>query len=121
LNPKMSATLNWRGDDWLEQAQKKALESLFKGGEKILSRAMGEVPWSSGELGGSGDVQQEGETKIVVSFNTPYAHYQHENVLQHPNPRDPRSLGGRKDHYLRDPLYDLQDEILSDLAEDLSG
>ena len=113
----MSATLDWRGDELLKEWQEKAMESLHRGGEKVLSKAMGEVPWSSGTLGGSGNVQQEGENKVVVSFNTPYAHYQHENVLQHPNPRDPKSLGGRKDHYLRDPLYDLWDEILSDLAE----
>lgn len=115
----MSATLDWRWDDWLDQAKEKAMKVLYDGGEKILRQAMGEVPWSTGILGGSGNVQQEGETKVVISFNTPYAHYQHENVLQHPNPRDPRSLGGRKDHYLRDPFYDLQDEILSDLAEAL--
>jgi hypothetical protein len=116
----MSASLDWKGDDILLEWQEKAIGSLLDGGEKILRQAMGEVPWSTGALGGSGNVQREGESKVAISFNAPYAWKQHEDSsLRHPNPRDPKSLGGRKDHYLRDPFYNLMDEILSDLAEAL--
>jgi len=115
----MSASLTW--NDNAEQIHQKAMAALLRGGEKILSKANSEeTPWSSGALGGSGNVEQDSDDAVVVSFNTPYAYYQHDNVLNHPNPRDPKSLAGRKDHYLRDPAIALWPDICDDISAALS-
>lgn len=113
----MSASLSW-DDSLIQERHDKAMEALFKGGEKILAKANdSETPWASGTLGGSGDVQQIDDHTVQVSFETPYARRQHEEVMNHPDPRNPLSVAGRKDHYLRDPTIDLEDEITQDVAD----
>lgn len=113
----MSASLEWN-DSLAEDMKAKAMEALQKGGEKILAKANNEeTPWASGTLGGSGDVQQIDDHTVQVSFSTPYARRQHEDEMRHPDPRNPLSVAGRKDHYLRDPTIDLEDEIIQDVTD----
>lgn len=117
----MSANLDWN-DGLAEEMRAKAMDALLKGGEKILAKANdSETPWATGTLGGSGDVQQIDDHTVQVSFSTPYARRQHEETMNHPDPRNPLSVAGRKDHYLRDPTYDLQDEIIQDVADAING
>ena len=86
----------------------------------ILARAKEEVPRSSGTLEGTGQIEQQ-ENMVIICFDTPYGMYQHEVVMRHPNPRDPRSMPGRKDHYLRDPFFEFLDLIVEDLADVVSN
>jgi hypothetical protein len=113
----MSASLEWNGDDLAQKWKEAGMKALHDGAEKILAKANNEeTPWASGQLGGSGDIEDR-EDEVIISFNTPYARRQHEEEMRHPDPRNPISVAGRKDHYLRDPVYDLEDEIKQDVID----
>lgn len=70
--------------------------------EKILSKAQKVVPYAEGQLAGSGDVEPTPSGGAMISFSTPYARTQELDDWKHPDPRNPKSQGGRKAHALRD-------------------
>jgi hypothetical protein len=112
----LSSDLVWRGDSLAEKMSTAAKDQLVLGAEMILARAKEEVPRATGALEESGQTEQQ-ENSVVIRFDTPYATRQHEAVIRHPNPRDPRSTPGRKDHYLRDPFFELLDQVVENVAE----
>ena len=122
----------WHIKEAVKIAEDAALKALRTGAEAILTEAIDETPIDTGTLRRSGTVTvgglpdgaqvyeaaesgsdmkdafpgQEGKEKAVyVSFNTPYARRQHEELgYNHP-------LGG-KAKYLEDPFNRNKDKVL---------
>lgn len=100
----------WNSAKAKEVARKAGMKALRTGAEAILSQAIDETPLDTGTLrrsgtvsvgglvdGTGGTVESGSEQKVYISFNTPYAARQHEEIgLRHP-------MGG-KAKYLEDPL-----------------
>ena len=126
------ANKKWRIKEAVEIAEEAALKALRTGAEAILTEAIDETPIDTGTLRRSGTVtvgdipdaekvyaaaksgtkmknafpQPIGKEKAVyVSYNTPYARRQHEELgYNHP-------LGG-KAKYLEDPFNRNKDKVL---------
>ena len=88
----------WRGDE-LKRATRAAGENaLRKGAEHILTEANDRVPHEYGDLMRSGDVDagediMSGGLAATISYDTPYAVMQHENLdLEHKNGREAKWL-----------------------------
>lgn len=121
----------WRTKLVSKKAQTAALEALRVGAEAILTEAINEAPVETGTLRRSGTVtvgyvpdsgavyaaassrsmrdafrNEEGkEQAVYISFNTPYARRQHEEIgYNHP-------LGG-KAKYLEDPFNRNKSKVL---------
>jgi hypothetical protein len=92
------AEFTWRGDLAMKVACEAALQALHDGAEHILTEAIDETPIDTGTLRRSGAVMDAPTEGVVyVSFNTPYAVKQHEDLtLNHPR--------GGKAKYLEDPF-----------------
>jgi len=87
-----------------EAIAKAALRGLEDGGEHILKLARDRVPLEEGTLERSGQVTSDGQAKVAVSFDTPYAVRQHEDMsLQHAH--------GRKAKYLESALAEGQQDV----------
>lgn len=93
----VSVTTNWRGDLVEKIVREAAFQGLHDGAEAILTEAIDETPVDTGTLRRSGTVTDApSEEAVYVSFNTPYAVKQHEDLtLNHPR--------GGKAKYLEDP------------------
>lgn len=59
------------------------LEGLRNGGEHVLKLARDRVPLEEGTLERSGRVTDDGKSVVAVSFDTPYAVRQHEDLTLH--------------------------------------
>lgn len=92
------ADLKWRGEEAERIIRKAAFEAIRDGAEAILTEAIDETPIDTGTLRRSGTVTEAPrEAAVYVSFNTPYARRQHEDLtLKHPR--------GGKAKYLEDPF-----------------
>ncbi|MDQ7794147.1 MAG: HK97 gp10 family phage protein [bacterium] len=90
------------------------LRALADGGEFVLTESQTEIPHASGTMQRTGTVVvAEREGAVYVSYSTPYAIRQHEDLtLRHPDPRNPLSTPGRKAKFLEDPFNRLKDRIL---------
>ena len=128
----MARNKKWRIKEAVNIAEEAGLKALRTGAEAILTEAIDETPIDTGTLRRSGTVTvgalpdgarvfeaaeagnemkdafpgQEGKEKAVyVSFNTPYARRQHEELgYNHP-------LGG-KAKYLEDPFNRNKNKVL---------
>lgn len=89
------------------------MKALHDGAEAILTESLKEVPHATGTLARSGAVTDSpGRGEVYISYNTPYAKYQHETQLRHPDPRNPLSTPGRKWKYLEDPFNRLKGKVM---------
>lgn len=100
LNVEQARTATRRG----------AVRGLAVAAEHLLGEARKQVPHEEGTLERSGvaDVDEE-QLAAVVSFDTPYARRQHEEL-------DWQHKDGRKAKYLEDPLTDEHDTMLALIA-----
>lgn len=82
-----------------------AARGLLLGAELVLDEADRRVPLEQGTLARSGTASvDEDDLRAAVSFDTPYAVRQHEDMtLRHPN--------GRQAKYLETALADTADEV----------
>ena len=122
----------WRIKEAVKIAEEAALKALRTGAEAILTEAIDEAPVDTGTLRRSGTVTvgalpdgaqvyeaaesgtemkdafpgQEGKEKAVyISFNTPYARRQHEELgYEHPR--------GGKAKYLEDPFNRNKEKVI---------
>lgn len=94
--------------------RKVAMKALHQGAEAILTESLKEVPHATGTLARSAAVTDASrEDAVYISYNTPYAVRQHENLtLRHPDPRNPLSTPGRKAKYLEDPFNRLKAKVM---------
>ena len=92
------AGIIWNGSSIEQAIMSAAMEAAHLGAEAILTEAIDEAPLLSGTMERSGSITDvPSECAIYVSFNTPYARKQHEDLtLRHTN--------GRKAKYLEDPF-----------------
>ncbi len=90
------------------------MEALHEGGEAILTESLKEVPHATGALQRSATITDSlSERAVYISFNTPYAPRQHEDLtLRHPDPRNPISTPGRKAKFLEDPFNRLKEKVM---------
>jgi len=91
------ADVRWNGPLVDRAIRQAAFRALHTGAEHILSKAIDQAPLDKGPLRRSGTVtdnEQEGE--VSISFNTPYARRQHEELTW-------RHTDG-KAKYLEDPF-----------------
>lgn len=95
-------------------AKETGLQALKESAESVLTESQKEVPLDTGTLMRSGlvETQVEGEKVIsIVSYNTPYARWWHENDT-HPRFGTPVHFkNGRKMKYLEDPFKRLLPRI----------
>ena len=133
----MDKQSRWRIKEAVKIAEEAGLKALRTGAEAILTEAIDETPIDTGTLRRSGTVTvgglpdgaqvyeaaesgrdmkdafpgPEGKEKAVyISFNTPYARRQHEELgYNHP-------LGG-KAKYLEDPFNRNKDKVLKYAAK----
>lgn len=99
--------IKWRGDEALRIAREAGFQALRDGAEHILTEAIDETPIDTGTLRRSGTVTEApSEDAVYISFNTPYAIKQHEDLtLNHPN--------GGKPKYLEDPFNRNKDKVIN--------
>lgn len=109
----MAKRPKWYGRQARKLAREVGLEALHTSGELVLTESHKEVPHASGTLQRNSTVTDAPkEDAVYVSYNTPYAVRQHEDLtLRHPDPRNPISTPGRKAKYLEDPFNRLKDDI----------
>ena len=92
------ADVTWNGQLVLQIAKAAAMSALRDGAEAILTESHTEIPHDSGTMQSSGTVTEApSENAVYISFNTPYAVKQHEDLTL-------RHSDGRKAKYLEDPL-----------------
>ena len=102
----MATHKKWRTKEAVKAAEEAALKALHTGGESILTEAIDETPIETGTLRRSGTVTTSKKEKAVyISFNTPYARRQHEELGYH-HPR------GGKAKYLEDPFNRNKKKVL---------
>lgn len=96
----MSARLEWNGDIVDARIHEAAADGLNDAGEHLVGVSRSRAPHEEGILELSGTWSPDREAlRGVVSFDTPYAVYQHEVLdLQH----DP----GRTAKYLEEPAHE---------------
>jgi hypothetical protein len=127
----------WRIKEAVKIAEEAGLKALWTGAGAILTEAIDEAPFESGTLRRSGTVTIGGlpdgaqvyeaaesgnemkdaftekigkEKAVYISFNTPYARRQHEE-LGYNHPR------GGKAKYLEDPFNRNKDKVLKYVAK----
>ena len=93
---------------------KRAIEQeMIEIATDVLAEAKRQVPWEEGTLSRSATRETHWVGNLclsTISFNTPYAAYQHENRnYTHPRP-------GAKAKYLEDPVREMYPKIRSRLA-----
>lgn len=95
-------------------ARRVAMKALHDGAEAILTESLKEVPHATGTLARSAAVTDAPrEDAVYISYNTPYARRQHEELYwHHPDPRNPISTPGRKAKYLEDPFNRLKAKVI---------
>ena len=100
----MPNIFTWQGDLVNALVREAAMQALRDGAEHILTEAIDETPLLSGTLRRSGTaIDAPSEDAVYISFNTPYAIKQHEDLtLQHTD-------GGPK--YLENPFNRNKDAV----------
>jgi len=99
------SNFRWRGDLARRIARQAAMQALHDGAEHILTESIDETPIDSGTLRRSGTVTDvPSEESVFVSFNTPYAVKQHEDLsLRHTD---------GKAKYLEDPFNRNKERVI---------
>lgn len=84
--------------------------------EYLRGKANVTIPRASGAMQATGDVTREREG-WVVSYDTPYAAYQHEEDLRHPDPTNPESSPLGERYWLKNAGEREHDEMLAIIAK----
>jgi hypothetical protein len=101
--------LDWEGQRlWTSRGQRLAGEGLDLALEHLLGEAKKLVPLDEGTLERSGTASRDGLTG-AVSFDTPYAVRQHEEM-------DYRHAPGRQAKYLEQPMNTERETLLQLMA-----
>lgn len=90
--------MSWNGAQASAAARAAVVRGVRKAAEHVLAEANKQVPHERGDLLRSGQVDVDPSTaSAVISYDTPYAVRQHEEL-------DYRHDPGRKAKYLEDPM-----------------
>lgn len=97
--PQPSVTVEWHGETAKRRGREGAVEGLEAGTQHLLGAALVLVPWDEHTLEGTGTATVDASKLVgAVSFNTPYAKRQHEEL-------DWRHKPGRSAKYLEIPFH----------------
>lgn len=90
----IAAEFEWKPNKRVGKGTRAAtLKGLRLGGELVLDASNRLVPLDEGTLERSGRVTDNGVDTVAVSYDTPYARRQHEDMnLRHPNGRQAKFL-----------------------------
>lgn len=92
--------MNWRGDEAKKHAHKGAVSGLWRAAEHVLEESRRLVPVEEGTLLRSGFVSVDAANlRAAISYNTPYAIRQHEEMDWHHD-------DGQQAKYLEQPIDD---------------
>lgn len=92
-----------------------AADALYEGGEMILAESDTRVPIEEGTLSRSGHVSEDrAELKVAVSYDTPYAVVQHEEMSFHHD-------GGREAKYLENAFNHMLPTVRQHVAARIRG
>lgn len=108
--PAQVGHFEWHGDEWLRRALAEAADGLEVGMEHVLTESRKVVPLEEGTLERSGRSRVDRTAlRGAVSYDTPYAVRQHEEL-------DYRHLPGRTAKYLERPFAEQREAVLALLA-----
>ncbi|GFH36635.1 hypothetical protein [Streptomyces pacificus] len=106
-------TLRFNGAAAARELRAAAARGLYHGAEHVLGESQEVVPLDEAALSRSGAASvDEGTLTAAVSYDTPYAAYQHERL-------DLRHAPGRTSKYLERPLNESVDQVRALLAAEL--
>lgn len=110
-----SSQVRWNGGPVTEQMRDGAAAGLLDGAQHVLGEARKIVPIEEGELSRSGVASVDAdELTSAVSFDTPYAVVQHEDLtLNHDD--------GRQAKYLEQPMESESGEVAQLVADAIRG
>lgn len=108
------ASMQWNGNQAILKTQSAAALGLLKGAEHLLAKSREVVPIEESTLSGSGatSLDEPGLT-AAVSYDTPYAARQHEELNWRHDP-------GRTAKYLERPLKEEKRTIEAIIAAEIS-
>ena len=106
-------SLTWNGDRAVAAVEGAVQAGLRDASEYVRGEAQQQAPIDTGILRGSAAAQLVGTMRAAISFNTPYAVRQHEELSY----RHPR---GGKAKYLEDPLVDGKETVRALIAATVS-
>lgn len=105
------ATVEWHGAALKAKIDQARNQAAYDAAEMVGGKADNIIPWATGSLDAAKFIQETGRGTAYIGYSAPYAAYQHDEILRHPDPLNPLSLEGREDHYLEKPLLNSQKEI----------
>lgn len=113
---KSAGSLTGKLEGLSAEARKNAHQAVRDGAEYLLGAAVDIVPLEYGDLSASGKVTSESGTAPAawVSFDTPYAVVQHEDLTMEHDP-------GRRAKYLEGPMTSEREAILAVMSRRLKG
>lgn len=110
----MGVRFEWNGPQVAANVQAAAGRGLHQAAEFVLAKAREEVPIDEATLSRSGATDVDPQAgKATVSFDTPYAARQHEELTY-------RHAPGRKAKFLEDPLVETRDTQQRIIAGEIS-
>jgi hypothetical protein len=111
----MTVQSTWHGDKVKADEKKGAARGLYLGAEHVLEQTTPVVPLQEGTLMRSGVASSdEGALQAAVSYDTPYAVRQHEEMDYH-------HAAGRQAKYLETPLNAAKDTVLQLVAREIKA
>ena len=111
----MTVKTNWNGPKVKANERKGAAKGLYLGAEHVLEEATRLVPIVEGTLQRSGVASvDEDKLQAAVSYDTPYAVRQHEEM-------DYQHAPGRKAKYLETPLNASREKVLELVAREIKA
>lgn len=116
-------TLQWNGPAVTALIRQAAARAVEETGDELLARANETVPFDTGTLAASGQVDvNPARVTATVSYNTPYAIRQHEDTnLSHPNPLSPNSSPNGRARWLELTAIENQRDFHTWIATRLKG
>lgn len=106
------AKLDWKGHQILTNLDDAILSAVEAGGEILGDEAVSRTPKETGILQGSMKVTTDGKATSAVSFDTPYAARQHEEIgWNHP--------GGGEAKYLENAMSAAASRIQEAIAKEI--
>ena len=115
--------LDWNGPAITAAITRGVLNALEDTGDELLRRANETVPYDDGILAASGEVEvKPASLTVTVSYSTPYAVRQHEDVtLRHPNPLSPSSSPRGRARWLELTAKEERNDLAAYLARNVDG
>lgn len=107
--------INWEGDAAKEVMRRSAARGLHRAAEFVLGESRKVVPIEEGTLSRSGATDTDEALLVAtVSYDTPYAVKQHEDLSLHHD-------AGRHAKYLETPLVNTRDEQFQIITREIRG